>query len=72
MKYALRLWVRGRQQFQADSEELDGIMALFRDLICQTRKEQFSVTVNQEPGPYPQRSFTVASYQQPEHMGRPS
>jgi hypothetical protein len=72
MKYALRLWVRGQQKFQADSEELDGILELFRDLIWQPRREQFYVTVNAEPGPYPQRSYTIASYQHPAQESRPS
>ena len=72
MNYALRLWMDDRLEDSFDTPHVEEALARFRTTVVVANnvyqadpRHRFFVTVDAEPGPYPARSFTLASYQQP-------
>ena len=63
MTYALRMWVEDQQTLHEESPDAEAMLARFREIIATPTTKRFAVTVNAEPGPYPERSWTIAKYQ---------
>lgn len=67
MQYTVRLWVNQQRENESSTPSLEAALELFRTIVnlLGGGPTGLYVTVNAEPGPYPARSYTVASYQQP-------
>jgi hypothetical protein len=67
MTYVLRLWVNDQLEETKESADVTTVMERFRDIVREWPNDwphlRWFVSVNAEPGPFPARSFTVASYQ---------
>ena len=67
MRYALRLWVNDKLEEFTVSADLTPLLERFRSIVAEWPADwarvRWFVSVNAEPGPYPDRSFTIASYQ---------
>lgn len=67
MTYTLRLWVNGKLEETLEVLEPDTALKRFRDIVsawpADWSHHHWFVSVNAEPGPYPERSYAIASYQ---------
>jgi hypothetical protein len=67
MTYALRAWADDELRETLDSPDASVVLARFRAMVAKMPKTwpgmRWFITVNCEPGPYPERSFPIALYQ---------
>lgn len=64
MTYTLRVWVDGMLTETLQAEREQSALDRFRTILEHwPRSEPWFVSVNAEPGPYPERSYTIARYQ---------